>query len=196
LPNFFSGSILFQNDRRINTTGNHQVQILRLDRSRPKVSVLHEMWRHPICSGRSDIPICTVRRNNSPTDQNHQITGGNMKHPQIRQGDLLLIAIACSLKPKSTKKENHIPLLDGEATGHVHAIECDTEIKRLEYDEKDLHDWLESIGIASTGICGLEVEAPAKLTHQEHSVIDVPVGKYIAIRQREYTPEAIRNVQD
>lgn len=119
-----------------------------------------------------------------------------MKHQQIRQGDLLLIAIACTLAVKSTEKSNRHPLLDGEATGHVHAIECETEIKRLEYDEKELHDWLESIGISAAGICGLEVKAPARLTHQEHSVLDIPAGAYIAIRQREYTPEAIRNVQD
>ena len=119
-----------------------------------------------------------------------------MKTKQIRQGDLLLIAIACSLKPKFTAKATLIPLLDGEATGHVHAIECQTQIKRLEYDEKELKEWLLSLGIQSTGICGLEVEAPSKLTHQEHSVLDVPVGNYIAIRQREYSPEEIRNVAD
>ncbi len=115
---------------------------------------------------------------------------------QIRQGDLLLIAIVCSLAAISTRKAKQIPLLEGEATSHMHAIECETEIRRLEYDEKELQDFLESVGISATGICGLDVKAPARLTHQEHSVLDVPVGKYIAVRQREYTPEAIRNVQD
>ena len=119
-----------------------------------------------------------------------------MKHRQIRQGDLLLIAIACTLATTDTKRGKSIPLLEGEATGHMHSIECETGIQRLEYDEKELHDFLESVGISATGICGLDVHQPARLTHQEHSVLDIPVGKYIAVRQREYTPEAIRNVQD
>jgi hypothetical protein len=34
------------------------------------------------------------------------------------------------------------------------------------------------------------------VTHQEHSKIELPAGNYRVIRQREYSPEAILNVQD
>jgi hypothetical protein len=145
---------------------------------------------HPSLFADYDAIIATLTHS-LPNQRSH-----TMKNNQIRQGDLLLIAVNSLPKSKQTKKSRSHPLLDGEATGHVHAIECDTEIKRLEYNEKELQDPLESLGISATGICGLEVSQPAKLTHQEHSALDVPVGNYIAIRQREYSPEAIRNVAD
>ena len=37
---------------------------------------------------------------------------------------------------------------------------------------------------------------PATVTHDEHSLIDLPAGNYRITRQREYSPEAIRNVAD
>jgi hypothetical protein len=114
----------------------------------------------------------------------------------LRQGDLLLIKTDNLPNAKKVKKVRQSSLLEGEATGHHHMIECDTEIQRLEYDEKEFQDFLNSLGIEASGICGLELEKPAILTHQEHGKIDVPAGTYIAIRQREYSPEAIRNVMD
>jgi hypothetical protein len=35
-----------------------------------------------------------------------------------------------------------------------------------------------------------------QVVHQEHATIELPAGNYRAIRQREYSPEAIRNVAD
>jgi hypothetical protein len=39
-------------------------------------------------------------------------------------------------------------------------------------------------------------EDSADLIHDEHGTITLPRGSYQVIRQREYTPEAIRNVED
>ena len=39
-------------------------------------------------------------------------------------------------------------------------------------------------------------DAPVALEHDEHETIQLPPGDYRIIRQREYSPEAIRNVAD
>ena len=39
-------------------------------------------------------------------------------------------------------------------------------------------------------------EATAKLVHEEHGVIEVPRGTWEVVRQREYSPQALRRVQD
>jgi hypothetical protein len=43
---------------------------------------------------------------------------------------------------------------------------------------------------------GMIVSAPAEVIHEEHATIALEPGKYVVRRQREYTPEAIRNVAD
>jgi hypothetical protein len=42
----------------------------------------------------------------------------------------------------------------------------------------------------------VEGDAPVALEHDEHDTIAIPPGNYKVIRQREYSPEAIRNVAD
>lgn len=106
-----------------------------------------------------------------------------MKPKLYRQGDVLLERIASI--PKSAKKQKRngpIILAYGEATGHHHAI--NDEFVDLHTDE-------------SAGVTYIEVkQAMVALTHQEHSTIRLPPGKYTKIQQREYSPEAIRNVAD
>src|SRR5690242_11595920 len=46
------------------------------------------------------------------------------------------------------------------------------------------------------GVLFLEVGKATQVTHQEHHAIELPAGCYRVIRQREYTPEAIREVTD
>lgn len=111
-----------------------------------------------------------------------------------RQGDLLIERIAKI--PTTAAKQNkstRIILAHGEVTGHYHALEI-----------SDPADWwkAEEISPASqkpTTLAGeLFVSLPAGglVTHQEHSAIRLPVGHYRISRQREYSPEAIRNVED
>jgi hypothetical protein len=46
------------------------------------------------------------------------------------------------------------------------------------------------------GALFLEVMRPTQIIHQQHHPIELPAGCYRVIRQREYTPEAIREVAD
>jgi hypothetical protein len=100
-----------------------------------------------------------------------------------RQGDVLIQRVTSIPASAIVAKriEGKIILAYGEATGHHHAI-----------GETDSADWwkdgeVQFLEIPKTG---------ATVTHQEHSPIALPPGKYRVTRQREYSPEAIRNVRD
>ena len=41
-----------------------------------------------------------------------------------------------------------------------------------------------------------EADEAVRLLHEEHAPIDLPAGSYIVRIQREYSPEALRNVAD
>ncbi len=106
-----------------------------------------------------------------------------MKNKHYRQGDVLIERISkmpTGLK-KLAREKNEIVLAHGEATGHHHAI-ADEHCDLFQGD---------------SGVTFLEVrEAMAALTHEEHAKIELEPGVYRVTRQREYTPQAIRNVQD
>ena len=103
-----------------------------------------------------------------------------------RQGDVL-IRVARIGTPGIVRAEiarddrGRLILAAGEATGHHHAI--DALAARLFRGEKP-------------GVCYLLLEEPATLGHEEHAPIALAPGNYEVIRQREYSPEAIRNVAD
>ena len=42
----------------------------------------------------------------------------------------------------------------------------------------------------------ITVDALSALVHEEHDTLALPAGTYSVIRQREYTPEGLRDVQD
>lgn len=99
---------------------------------------------------------------------------------QTRQGDVLTQRVTDI--PKTAMKQKHsgsITVALGEATGHHHTIEVD----RADW-WKDGDDQFVSLPKASP------------LTHQEHRKISLKRGKHVVRRQREYTPQAIRNVAD
>lgn len=104
----------------------------------------------------------------------------------IRQGDVVLIPID-TLPPGKLVKQARRPglglvLAEGEVTGHHHAIAT---------RNCDLHATEES------GVTVLEVRAAmAALTHDEHATVAIPSGFYRAVIKRQYSPEAIRRVQD
>ena len=105
-----------------------------------------------------------------------------MKNNLFRQGDVLVERI----RPRSLKsaikveRENgRIVLAHGEATGHAHAI-AELGVEMFEVDGQRLV-------FSETGF---------SIQHEEHSRIDLPAGTYRVTRQREYTPEQIRNVLD
>lgn len=102
-----------------------------------------------------------------------------------RQGDILIIPVASLPKQlKSVPREaGRIVLAHGEVTGHAHAI-ADKRASLFADPE------LAKIFLQVSG------DAPVALDHDEHDTIELPPGNYRVIRQREYSPEAIRNVAD
>jgi hypothetical protein len=102
------------------------------------------------------------------------------KRTLYRQGDVLVERVE-SIPAGAIKQEHSgkIILAHGEVTGHHHSLQADPA------------DWWKS-GDEQF----IEVRKPTELTHQEHAAITLPAGKYRVTRQREYSPEAIRNVAD
>lgn len=100
----------------------------------------------------------------------------------IRQGDVLLIprnAIPEGATPVR-RDRGRVILAYGEVTGHAHAlIEPDVEL------------------LTADDVRYLRVDSvSALLMHEEHTHLVIPAGSYEVRLQREYTPEAIRNVAD
>lgn len=98
-----------------------------------------------------------------------------------RQGDVLIERI--DKIPKSAKKQKpdvRIILAHGEVTGHHHSIDSDAA------------DWWKE----DSGDQFIAVKEESSVVHQEHAPIAIPPGNYRVRRQREYSPEAIRNVAD
>lgn len=100
-----------------------------------------------------------------------------------RQGDVLLQKIESSV-PRSAKpvplESGRVILAHGEVTGHHHSFAGDSGVALLD----------------AGGDRYLKVSRRSTLEHQEHAPIEIPRGHYRVVRQREYSPEAIRNVAD
>ena len=102
-----------------------------------------------------------------------------------RQGDVLIVRIE-KLPENVTKApfdQRGAVLAEGELTGHAHTV-LDKRAT-LFRDEKLNKLFLQ-----------VEGNAPVALKHQEHDTIALAPGDYEVIRQREYSPQAIRNVAD
>lgn len=99
----------------------------------------------------------------------------------FRQGDVLIIRDDSAKPGKPIKRENgRVILAHGELTGHAHAIKA----KSADLFELDEIDRL------------LKVTKPVALEHEEHDTVKLPPGGYRIRIQKEYAPEAIRNVAD
>lgn len=105
-----------------------------------------------------------------------------------RQGDVLLVRVnEIPGDAKPVKRENgRLVLAYGEVTGHHHSIAVQDGVELVTSEQADeLRMWL-----------SVTTDEPVALTHQEHATIMVPPGLYERRIQREYSPEAIRNVAD
>jgi hypothetical protein len=103
----------------------------------------------------------------------------------FRQGDVLLIPVKQmpkGLEPVSREK-GRVVLAHGEVTGHAHAIK--DQRAALFRDPKLMATFMHVGG-----------DAPVALEHDEHDTIAVPPGNYQVVRQREYSPDEIRRVED
>jgi hypothetical protein len=99
-----------------------------------------------------------------------------------RQGDVLVEYFGDKL-PEDVQKiasdKSRVVLAYGEVTGHAHALLSKTST---------LYEW--------QGSRLLEITKATDLTHEEHAAITLAPGIYKVTQQREYSPEAIRNVAD
>lgn len=113
---------------------------------------------------------------------------------QYRQGDVLIERVA-EIPGTAQKQEmsRRVILAHGEVTGHHHVLET-----------AEMADWWKQGEISTAnekpatlaGELFLSLPECATVTHAEHATIELPPGNYRVTRQREYAPEAPRNVQD
>lgn len=111
----------------------------------------------------------------------------------LRQGDVLLIAtdeVVPQAATRVKRNRGRLVLAEGEATGHAHTIAT----RGVELYDLPATGDLPAVDALAVRL--LVAETEAVLTHQEHAAITIPPGTYRVIRQREYAPDAIRNVAD
>jgi hypothetical protein len=93
-----------------------------------------------------------------------------------RQGDVLLVKIADP--PAELIERQSDVLVEGEATGHAHRL---TDGQIWQTREGQLY---------------LRAVAGSLIVHEEHVALHLEPGYWQVIRQREYSPEEIRWVED
>lgn len=130
-----------------------------------------------------------------------------------RQGDVLFLSVP-RLPKLAKKRDPHAlkagVLVEGEATGHHHSVECLEDAEVFDCGG-DLYIRVtgDRVGLAPSVLDGkivFEETRGAAIVHQDHGyqrqdsralVTNVlPRGIHRVVRQREYAPEAIRHVQD
>lgn len=105
-----------------------------------------------------------------------------------RQGDVLFKRIAKLPQGKRTKRAN-ATVAYGEVTGHSHALAVED---RAAAEVLEIGSGL----YVHVSEAGVRIEGGATFVHEEHGPITLPPGDYEVTIQREYSPEAIRNVID
>lgn len=111
---------------------------------------------------------------------------------QYRQGDVLVEQIRRkrARTGRLVTDAGRVILAYGEVTGHAHAVVEDD--RRSPMEELPAAQLFEE----PDGARYLFVDRPCALVHEEHGRIALAPGCYRVVRQREYSPEAIRNVAD
>lgn len=105
-----------------------------------------------------------------------------------RQGDVLFTSIAKLPKGEQKKRET-ATVAYGEATGHSHALAIED---RAVAEVLEIGNGL-YVHVSENGV---RIKGGATFVHEEHGPVTLPPGIYEVTIQREYTPEAIRNVVD
>lgn len=104
-----------------------------------------------------------------------------------RQGDVLFTRID-RLPAGDRKKRTNATVAYGEVTGHSHQVAVEDRVAAEVYEIGDALFLSVSEGGVSIG--------GARLVHEEHGTIVLPAGNYAVTIQREYSPEAVRDVLD
>lgn len=100
-----------------------------------------------------------------------------MPQPQYRQGDLLFVRLEARPESELVARPGMV-IVEGEATGHAHRLTAGTILE------------------APDGTLYLDLAEAARVVHEEHDALTLGPGGWLVVRQREYTPEAIRTVRD
>jgi uncharacterized membrane-anchored protein len=113
---------------------------------------------------------------------------------QFRQGDVLIERVdEAPADAVLQKRSKAVVLAHGTATGHHHVLQTKKAVQWWKRGEI-------SGSKEKTPVIGGEVFVMltdgGRVIHQEHAEIELSSGTYRVIRQREYSPEAIRNVAD
>ena len=96
---------------------------------------------------------------------------------QYRQGDLLLVLQDGRPREEPVVRPGDV-LVAGEATGHAHRLTAGTILE------------------APDGALSLDIPHTSRVVHEEHDPITLDAGPWPVVRQRAYSPEAIRSVRD
>jgi hypothetical protein len=100
-----------------------------------------------------------------------------------RQGDVFISTVTAIPAEARKSPLPHGILVHGEVTGHSHRV-------------ADMKSASLFAGRVPTEMFLDVRETPAEVVHEEHGTITLQPGLYRIWRQREYSPEAIRIVQD
>lgn len=107
----------------------------------------------------------------------------------FRQGDILLIP-ADATPTDYIQRRGEVVLGLGEVTGHRHVLR---DAVWLVAPATNVEQFARSGGDVPVFVVAGE---NSQLVHEEHATIKIPAGTWQVIRQREYSPEAIRAVAD
>jgi hypothetical protein len=99
-----------------------------------------------------------------------------------RQGDVFITPVESIPKAARGSPLRHGILAHGELTGHSHRLDDSRSAALFGGANHELF-----LDVGSGG---------ARIVHEEHGTIVLPMGLYRAWRQREYTPQDIRVVRD
>lgn len=118
----------------------------------------------------------------------------------IRQGDVGLLAVEvddADLGAEVPREGGRIVLAHGEATGHAHAVSHPKARMFRFLPGRDAAVRKRHGLAADVTIVGV-VRTPVRayVDHEEHDRLELPGRSTLVIRQRVYTPEAIRDVAD
>src|SRR5215469_8149246 len=94
-----------------------------------------------------------------------------------RQGDLLFVRQDARPAAALTTRQSNV-IVAGEATDYAHRLQAGTILE------------------AKGGALYLDVTATTQVVHEEHGSFTLDPGLWLVVRQREYSPEAIRTVLD
>ena len=94
-----------------------------------------------------------------------------------RQGDLLFVRQDTRPAATLTGRQGNV-IVAGEATGHAHRLQTGTILE------------------APDGALYLDITQTTQVIHEEHGPITLDPGLWLVVRQREYSPKAIRTVLD